>query len=245
MTARDHERYEEDIAPYLLGALTPIEAQELEQHLRGCASCQEQVGRLRIGAEALARSVESVEPPTSLRERFLGELAREHSDAPASEAAPVAVPRAGRRRLRFRPVSMPSWRPAAAVLGAGLLALAAGLGGWALGTADLDRRSVAGAVDRERLPDVSAELTVASGEQDAVLRLTGLPDLGSRRTYELWMLRDGKLVPASLFHPTPGGVATTGISGNVEDVEAVYVTRERAGGARKPSESPVVSVPIS
>ncbi|HEV2771247.1 MAG TPA: anti-sigma factor [Thermoleophilaceae bacterium] len=243
--ASDHERYEEDLAPYLLSALTPVEAQELEQHLRGCASCREQLGRLRIGAEALARSVESLEPPASLRERILGEVAGERSEAPASEAGPVATPPARRRRIRSRRALIPSWRPALAVLGAGLLALAAGLGGWALGTDELDRRTVAGVVDGDRLPDVSAELTFASGDQDAVLRLTGLPDLGPQRTYEMWVERDGKLVPASLFNPTPSGVATTGISGNVEDVEAVYVTRERAGGARKPSESPVVSVPIS
>ena len=243
--APDHERYEEDLAPYLLGALTPVEAQELEQHLRGCPSCREQLGRLRIGAEALARSVESIEPPASLRERILGEVAGERSDAPASEADQVATPPARRRRIRSRRTVIPWWRPALAVLGAGLLALAAGLAGWSLGTGELDRRTVAGVVDHDRLPDVSAELTVASGDRDAVLRLTGLPDLDSRRTYEMWVERDGKLVPASLFNPTPSGVATTGISGNLEDVEAVYVTRERAGGARKPSESPVVSVPIS
>jgi hypothetical protein len=243
--ARDHERYEEDLAPHLLGALTAVEAQELEQHLVGCASCREQLGRLRIGAEALARSVESIEPPASLRERILGEVAGERSNVPADEASPVPATRARRRRIRFRPASIPALRPAVAVLGAGLLALAGGLGGWALGTAELDRRSVAGAVDRDRLPDVGAELTIASGDEDAVLRLTGLPDLGSRRTYEMWMERDGRLVPASLFNPTPSGVATTGISGNVEDVEAVYVTRERAGGARTPSEPPVVRVPIS
>lgn len=243
---RDHERYEEDLAPYLLSALTAVEAEELEQHLRGCASCREQLGRLRIGAEALARSVQSMEPPASLRERVLGEVAGERSDdAPASEATQVAAPPARRRRIRFRPASLPSLRPAVEVLGAGLLALATGLGGWALGTAEPDRRKVAGVVDRDRLPDVRAELTVASGDQDAVLRLTGLPDLGSRRTYEMWMERDGKLAPAAIFNPTPSGVATTGISGDVEDVEAVYVTRERAGGARKPSEPPVVRVPIS
>ena len=243
--ARDHERYEEDLAPYLLSALTPVEAKELEEHLRGCASCREQLGRLRIGAEALARSVESLEPPASLRERVLGEVAGERSEAAASEAGPAATPPARRRRIRFRRALIPSLRPAFGVLGAGLLALAAGLGGWALRTEELDRRTVVGVVDRDRLPDVSAELTVASGDEDAVLRLTGLPDLGAQRTYEMWVERDGKLLPASLFNPTPSGVATTGISGNVEDVEAVYVTRERAGGARKPSESPVVSVPIS
>lgn len=245
MTTRDHERYEQDLAPYLLGALTPNEATELEQHLRGCASCREDLGRLRIGAEVLARSVESIEPPASLRERVLGEVAADQPAVPVPEAAPVAAPRARRRRPRFPPVSIPAWRPALAVLGAGVLALAAGFGGWALGTADLDRRTMVGVVDRDRLPDASAELTVASKDEDAVLRLTGLPDLGSRRTYELWMKRDGKLVPASMFNPTPSGVATTGISGNVEDVEALYVTRERAGGARQPSESPVVSVPMS
>ncbi len=243
--ARDHERYEEDLAPYLLNALTPVEAEELEQHLRGCAYCQEQLGRLRIGAEALARSVVPIEPPPSLRERVLGEVAGERSQASVSEADPVATPPPRRRRRRLPRLLIPSLRPAVAVLAAGLVALATGLAGWSLGTREPDRRTVAGVVDRDRLPDVSAELTVASGDRDAVLRLTGLPDLDSRRTYEMWVERDGKLFPASLFNPTPSGVATTGLSGNVGDVEAVYVTRERAGGARKPSESPVVSVPIS
>ena len=123
--------------------------------------------------------------------------------------------------------------------------MAAGLTGWALGAEDPDRRKVVGVVDRDRLPGARAELTVAPGDEEAVLHLTGLPDLGSRRTYEMWTERDGKLVPASLFNPTPSGVATSGIAGDLQDVEAVYVTRERAGGALKPSEPPVVSVPIS
>ncbi len=69
--ARDHERYAEDVAPYVLGALAPLEAEALEKHMRGCADCQRELAELRSGVEVLSRSVEQVEPPASLRDRAL------------------------------------------------------------------------------------------------------------------------------------------------------------------------------
>lgn len=93
--ARDHDRYTEDLAPYVLGALTPIEAKTLEEHLRFCGECGNEIEQLRMGLAVLARSVESVEPPPSLRDRLMREVEEEHSRG--AETTPVSPPRPKRR----------------------------------------------------------------------------------------------------------------------------------------------------
>ena len=90
--ARDHERYVEDVAPYVLGALAPLEVEAFEKHLRGCPDCQRELAELRPGAEVLSRSVEQIEPPASLRARVLEQVAAETSAAEAT-AAPHAPAR--------------------------------------------------------------------------------------------------------------------------------------------------------
>lgn len=261
--ARDHERYAEDVAAYVLGALPPLEAEALEKHMRGCADCQRERVELRSAVEVLSRSVEQVEPPASLRDRVIEEVADEPGAAAAPFAppydhaptAPVLAPKSQRRGalrrlgIRLRPGGSQAGsllpRPAG-VLATALVALVAGVAGWALGdTKGADGRTVSASVDRERLPKASARLSIPAEGKDPVLRLSGLRKLGPQRTYEIWVQRDGELEPGPLFSPTADGSAVTGIPGNAEDVEAVFITRERAGGALTPTETPIVSVPLS
>jgi anti-sigma factor RsiW len=248
MTMDDHERHREDLAPYALGALPDEQAEALERHLRTCADCRRDLSELRMGADALARSVAPVEPPDSLREKLMAAVADEAG--PAVDAEPEAVEPRRRARRALRP-KLPrarrrvSLRPAFAVLAAGLVAAAVGVAGWTLGRAAVEEeRSLAATVDRGRLPGASGKLEVAA-DGGAMLHMRGLRNLGPERTYETWVQRDGELTPGSLFNPTPGGTAVTGIPGNAGDIEAVYVTRERAGGTRTPTEDPVVSVAVS
>lgn len=274
MMSRDHETYAEDLAPYVLGALPPLEAEVLEKHMRRCGDCQRELAELRTGAEALARSVASVEAPDSLRERMLAEVAEPRAAGAAeaiaahSPAGPEGTPseasparereESGRRlglggllgRLRPQPAAAraPSglWsRPAFAALAVGLVATVAGVGGWSLGrTQDGADRTLAAEVDRSRLPGVDAELTMRRRGDDAVVRLAGLRSLGARGVYEIWVERDGKIVPGPTFSPTRQGAALAGIPESLAGADAVYITRERPGGAMTPSETPVVSVPL-
>lgn len=266
--ARDHARYLEDIAPYVLGALAPLESEAFEKHLRGCPDCQTELAELRPGAEVLSRSVEQIEPPASLRARVLEQVAAEISAAPAAPApdpeANTAQSRSsgsersgllGRLMGRSRGTGSPARgslmpRPAF-VLATGLVALTAGVAGWALGGAGaaeertVAERTVAASVDRERLPEASAQMTIPAEGRDSVLKLAGLRDVGPERTYEIWVQRDGELTPGPTFSPTADGAVVTGVPGGSKDIEAVFVTRERAGGALAPTETPIVSVPLS
>jgi anti-sigma-K factor RskA len=244
VTANEHDRYAEDLAPYVLGALSPIEENSLDEHLRTCAQCRQKVDELRAGAAVLARSVEAVEPPPSLREKLVQEVEAEHRQEPAGEAS--SPPRApGRAQSRRRWGLSLGMRPALATVAASALLLLGGLAGWLLKPEQSPGgQTVAAVVDRERLPDARGKLAVA-GNKDATLRLAGLPDLGARRNYEVWVQRHGEVSPGPVFGPSPSGTAVIGVPGGLEGVEAVLVTRERAGGARSPTEKPVVQVAVS
>jgi anti-sigma-K factor RskA len=258
---RDHARYQGDLAPYLLRALPPIEAEELEAHLRTCAECRRELERLRLGTDALARGVEPVEPPPSLRERLVEQVRRDKG-APGAEAASpesepsiaagaeehigVSGPRRPERRRRQWMLAFRPRRLVPALARVALVAVLAGLVGSSLAFRSIPReRTVAAVIDHGRLPGAGGRLTVMPGGRTAVLHLTGLPSLGPRETYELWVARDGDVSPGPLFNPSSGGSALTGVSGDVHSMDAVLVTRERAGGARTPTEQPVVRVPLS
>ena len=59
----------------------------------------------------------------------------------------------------------------------------------------------------------------------------------------MWLRRGDEVVPASMFNVGGDGEGAAGISGGLEDVDEVMVTRER-GLARAPSEAPVLSVKL-
>ena len=80
----------------------------------------------------------------------------------------------------------------------------------------------------------------------AHLVVSGLPDPGRRRVYQVW-LQTGKGAPV------PTNVAVLGdrgrqrqtvIPGDVEDVDQVMVTSEPDGGSMAPTRAPVVAVSV-
>ena len=86
----EHERHQEDVGAYLLGALEPAEQAAFEGHLAGCPECRAEVEQLRVAADALPRSVEPFAPPPSLK-RSLMEAVREDAAAQrARERRPLA-----------------------------------------------------------------------------------------------------------------------------------------------------------
>jgi hypothetical protein len=214
----DHARHRDDIGAYLLGALSDLERQAFERHLAGCGDCQEEVARLRPAADALPSSVQQVEPPPGLKARLMAEV---EGDSNVVELRP------SRRPMRLMAV--------AATL---LLGLAIGFGVAQLGGDDT--RTVTATIAKA-MPQAGGELEIAG--DDATLRLNDMPDLGGARVYQVWLQHGDRLVPARTFEVGRSGTSSVELR-DVSEADGVFVTREARGGARVPSEDPIVSVPL-
>jgi anti-sigma-K factor RskA len=237
MSAPDHSLYQEDVGVYLLGAMTELETQAFERHMAHCPSCRDEVERLRPAADALPRAVEQLVPPPTLKASLM-EVVEQEAEGRADEPPRPARPR---RSLVERLGSLPGLRP---VLVAGALALgvAAGFGVARLSEED-ESRTVVATVDERRIPEASARLQLqGEGDDGAILRVQGMPTLDRNRVYQAWVLRDGTIVPQPTFEVGDNGGGAVAIPEDLSDAEQVLVTREQRGGARAPTEEPILAV---
>jgi anti-sigma-K factor RskA len=247
MTARDHERFADDAGAYLLGALDPGEHRAFEAHLEDCDACREEVVRLEVARDALPRAVDQVAPPDRLKANLMSTVRAEAADAPA--AAPSSA-RAPERRSRWRELVLARPRFAAAAaavllaVGVAAGALVGALGG---GDGGGDSKTVAAQVDAVRMPAAKASLVVPDDAEDeggAILRVEGMQQPQSGHVYEVWIKRGDEVTPSSLFTVEHDGSGAAAIPDELRDADAVLVTREPAGGSRRPSEAPVLTVPL-
>jgi hypothetical protein len=214
----DHDRHRDDVGAYLLGALNDLERQAFERHLRGCPDCQEELDRLRPAAEALPASVVQHDPPPGLKQRLMAEV-EDGSNV-------VALPR---RRAPRRLLAV------AAVL---LIGLVAGFGIAQLGGDDT--RTVPATVAKA-MPNAGGDLEIRGDR--ATLRLHDMPELGGTRVYQVWVQHGNRLVPTRTFEVGRSGIGNVELR-DVKGARGVFVTREARGGARVPSENPIVSVSL-
>ena len=230
----DHTRYQDDIGAYLLGALDDLERRAFERHVAGCGECHEELERLRPAADALPGSVEQFQPPPRLKASLMEVVERE---ARAEQPRP-------RRRFRFmrprvpRPAARPLYLRPALVGAVVLIGLVIGFSVAQLGGDET--RTVAATVDRA-MPQAGGNLRI--DDDRATLRLHDMPDLGGARVYQVWLQHGDRLVPARTFEVGRSGAGRVELR-DVDDADAVYVTREPRGGAQVPSEDPIVSVPL-
>jgi anti-sigma-K factor RskA len=87
-----HEELRSQLGAYALGALTPVEQAEVRAHLAGCAECAAEVRMLQPAVDALALSVDPVEPPASVRQRVLSSIAASARPAPRATASRSRAP---------------------------------------------------------------------------------------------------------------------------------------------------------
>jgi anti-sigma factor RsiW len=228
MSSQDHASNRDDVGAYLLGALTDVEREAFEQHLAACPECRDEVERLRPAAASLPRSVEQVEPPPGLKISLMDVVEREARDRSGTPAP--------RRRRRSLPrLAFPRPLLVGMALALGLLV--------GIVVADEDPRTEVARVDERRVPGASARLQIqGDGENGAILRVQGIPRLGPRRVYQAWVERDGQIVPAPTFEVGQDGRGAVAIPDDLRDAEAVMVTREPRGGARAPSERPLMVI---
>ncbi len=80
-------------------------------------------------------------------------------------------------------------------------------------------------------PTASSSATGSPG----ILRVQGMPTLASNQVYEVWVQRDGKLEPSSLFVPRTDHSADAAVPDGLDGADAVLVTKEPRGGSKQPT----------
>lgn len=232
MQAGTHQPYEDELAAYMLDALTEEETEAFEAHLRGCEQCQARERWLRTSVEVLPASVEQFEPPAALRERLLETVRREAGE---TESGRVTA-RGPSWRERLAGLAL---RPATAV--AAVLIVAAGIVGYAIRGGD--EGGVATTTVTATASQQGARATIVRSGDRGILRVSGLPQRRGR-VYEVWLLKDNKPVPTALFQVARDGTGSAGIPGGLDDATQVMVTSESPGGSDLPTTKPVLSAPV-
>jgi anti-sigma-K factor RskA len=229
MSENGHERRSDEIAAFLLGALEPGEAAELERHLAGCEECRTELEWLRPAVQLLPESVQRVEAPPQLRGRLMEQVRAE-----AGSAAPAPQ--------RSRRWSIGSWglRPVAGL--AALVLVVAAVAAYAISSGDSDGGGNTTTVVEGHSPGVVAEVVRDGGS--GTLHLANLHQLPSDKVLQAWVEREGRVVSAkTLFVPNQDGTASATID-DMAGVKTVMVTAEPRGGSVQPTSKPIVSVAI-
>jgi anti-sigma-K factor RskA len=222
-------------AAYALDALDAREVAEYEEHLATCEQCRDDLAALSVPAGALAFAVESPAPPPELRGRIL-EAARAER--------PNVVP------LRSH------WSTAVRVVAVAAAAVAVGIGIWAVTlhrSLDHERNARNAANSAlEILSDPTARrfaltgsaasngaLAVKPNGQAAIVvpRLAAAP---SGKTYEAWVIANGKPVRAGTF-PGGGDTAVLHLERSVPNGAQVAVTVEKQPGVDAPTSKIVLA----
>ena len=235
-----------DYLHYALGTLEEPERSELRAHLeRGCEACTAGLKEARLVAFGLGVSVDGPAPSARLRLRVLA-------------AAGATPPQ--------------RWSWLTALVAAAATAAAAGVllyvqarnfrAESALQRAEIERSRVEAASLREALAIIQApetrEVTFGQGQPapprgrvffhptGVLLVASNLPQPPGGKTYEMWMIRGGKPLPAGLFSPNQQGNALhlyrPATAPAASDV--VAVTLENAAGVDAPTSTPIIVAPF-
>jgi anti-sigma-K factor RskA len=217
-----------EIAEAMLGLQEAAEAERVARHLDACAACRMVAGRWQEVLMQLSEEAPPVEPSPRARRALSAWLSREtrrrrltrRAAVAASVAAALAVGFAGRAALA-------PGRPATP----GMAALARLLAEPGLHVVPLQGEG-------------RATLVMRPGSM-AVLAVANLPVLPDNFVYQVWWLRNDRWVSAGVFERSKGGVAMVHLTPTTREDRVVWVTRERAPGALKPSSGGLLWAPLN
>jgi anti-sigma-K factor RskA len=223
----------DDLAAYLLQALTPEEQKRFERHLDSCAACRAELLELRGPALLLARAAPPYVLPRGLEGRTFAAIERQAAGAPRPRLL-----RPTRRRY-------PRILAVAAVAAVGALAFVAGMRlDRPAGSVELRTALVAPNGDR------AASVEVRKTGIGRVIRFDSdeLPILPKGEYYELWFVGPGDTpaspnrISAGTFHPDEDGRSHVRFAAAVDPAKypVLSVTAEPGDGNPAPTGTEVL-----
>jgi len=198
---------------YVLGALTPEEANEIETHTATCEQCREEIEDLKHVVSVLPLACASVEPSPDLKSRILA-AGRGDDQADAILRRAVVGREAGGPKHDIWHRSLPSWAGVAGWIG---LATACAIAGIFIGVAGERQRMIASlqvpmplskTVGRVTVseaarapanaPAVDAYSVFPVGAEQLHSRVTVTPD---SKVWDLSVNQAGKRIPCKVIQP--------------------------------------------
>ena len=229
---------QDQAALYALDALEADERARFEETMRENAELRAMVREMRDASAGLAWSIPQSQPPATLKQRILADVALEKQ----GNAAPISAS----RQLNWIP-----WAIAALFLVfCGMLAL---------DRARLERQLaelrridplaratlVTLASPKGELGDAKVIVAWQPDQQSGVITIQNLPLLEKGRDYQLWTIDADHKDPisAGLIHLDPNGTARIRFkpTQRADQVKAFAISIEREGGGSKP-EGPIILV---
>jgi len=212
-----------DLTPaYALDALDEAEERAYEAHLAGCAQCREELASLREAAGLLAYAVDAPAPPEALRGRILAQARAER---------PNVIP--------LRPRFVRATQVAAAVAACAAI----GFAGWSVHLQrEVDRvrsaqQDALGVIAESGTRQISLNgdhgALYVSPTGSAALVIARLNPAPSGKTYEAWVVENGKPRPAGTFDAAQSP-AVVSLREPVPPGAIVAVTQERGKGGTVP-----------
>jgi anti-sigma-K factor RskA len=233
-SAPGHDQLRDDLAAYALGALKEDEAARLRLHLAECDGCRRRLRQFEEAVEVLPRTVAQLEPPSRLRASLIEAVRSEPRRAESGSASRARQP-------WWQGVGAALLRPATALAVASAL-IAGVVVGYLISepgggeTTTLEAQAMASA------HGATGELERAGSS--GILRVRGMPTLAGDQVYEVWVERDGKFEPSSLFAPRRDHSADAAVPNGLDGADAVLVTKEPRGGSSQPTSAPLLSVKL-
>ncbi|HEV3234531.1 MAG TPA: anti-sigma factor [Candidatus Dormibacteraeota bacterium] len=218
---------------YALDAVTPLEAAAIREHLETCAGCRADVAQMVEVARALPLSVEATPPPAGLKQRILDAIAEDPADAaivslPGSMGAPEQTPRRSFWSSRAWPV-----------LAAAALVAAVSVAGYAYNLQQAQPRVYT--LHSTAAPTATGQLTYFPREHAAYLTLDKMPTAAAGRTYQMWLIRNGKPESVGTMQPDAAGEADVTLNKDLGGYQQFAVTDEPDGGSAQPTGAQVLS----
>lgn len=253
------------LAPYVLGALDALDRRPVEDHVQACAPCAQLAREYQTIASSLAYGVSLAEPPPSLKERTMAQVAV----MPQAARPPAPSPSRWQRLWEWLDVFFRPHAAAVALAGAlGIAALAIWVG--VLRTEISNERSATQAMARtleqqqqtlawattpavrkyamdgtESAPTAWATMLYKPAYEEAMLVAGDMPTLPSTKVYQLWLVRDGVRTSGGTFTVDANGRGQVLVRAPlpITSYQSMGVTVEPMGGSPGPTGARVLRGP--
>jgi anti-sigma-K factor RskA len=236
-----HPEMDELYELYVLGAVDPEQAAEIDQHVRDeCPYCREHIGQALTTAAAMSGLAEQKTPPARLRQRVLAGI------APRAQASYPWLLVIGLSAACIALVGFAIW--------AGVRIISMGDRIDALTTQRDQLRAAVVFLSKPETQKIGFAGAVNAPHGRVFLNRTGfvfvgsqMPGLPPNSTFELWLIpASGAPQPAGLFRSNAEGdsVHVTAQQVNIAQMKAVAVSVEPRRGSPAPTTKPFLVLPL-